>query len=176
MAAMASQNDAGSSSSSGELTNGGTTARPEAEVRRLHSCGDLLSTGGGSSSSSGELRGGRNARPADARSRSYGDILTVGRGDGGGRRRRGRRGDDYAYQKRWETTGYVSFEDLIGTSSYWDEPGEPLVRLGRPRNRRIRSPGPLGTRRGSAMHGLVKKYVNPFIGFLAGIFCCTVSS
>ncbi|CAN6241825.1 unnamed protein product [Urochloa humidicola] len=170
---MAPHNSAGSSSSSEELTNGVTTAR-RAELRRLHSCGDLLSTGGGSSSSSGDLRGGCNARPADTRSRSYGDILTA-EGGGGGRRRR-RREDDDAYQKRWGTTGYVSFEDLIGTSSHWDELGEPLVRLGRPRNRRIRSPGPLGTRRGSAMHGLVKKYVNPFIGFLAGIFCCTVSS
>ncbi|CAN6234955.1 unnamed protein product [Urochloa humidicola] len=154
--------DIGFSSSSGDLN------RPAEAVRRLlHSCSDLLPTAG-------------NARPADARRRSCGDILTAAGGGGG--RRRSRRADDDAYQKRWEAPGYVSFEDLIGTSSFWDDPsaGDPLVRtasrLGRPRSRRIRSPGPLGTRRGSAMHGLVKKYVNPFIGFLAGIFCCTVSS
>ncbi|CAL5067642.1 unnamed protein product [Urochloa decumbens] len=166
--AMSPQN--ASSSSSGDLD------RPDEVVQRLHhSCSDLLPAGAG-----GDPRGA-NARPADARRRSYGDILTAP----GGRRRRSssRRGDDDddAYQKRWQP-GYVSFEDMIGTSSNWDEPdagaGDPLLRttsrLGRPRNRRIRSPGPLGTRRGSAMHGLVKKYVNPFIGFLAGIFCCTV--
>jgi hypothetical protein len=26
------------------------------------------------------------------------------------------------------------------------------------------------------MHGLVKKYVHPFFTFIAGIFCCTVTS
>lgn len=98
---------------------------------------------------------------------------------------------------------YVSFEDLIGTETFtfWDRGGggqlppdervitDPLIVKTAPRlynkhevatvkppRKRRRSPGPLGTRRGSAMHGLVKKYVHPFFGFIAGIFCCSIPS
>lgn len=46
----------------------------------------------------------------------------------------------------------------------------------KPPRKRGRSPGPLGTRRGSAMHGIVKRYVHPFFGFIAGIFCCSIPS
>jgi hypothetical protein len=86
--------------------------------------------------------------------------------------------------------GYVSFEDVIGgTALYRDRSGQPLEvaisdplmrtasRLyvredGRSHHCRQQSPGPLGTRRGSAMHAIIKKYVHPLQGFLAGIFCC----
>ncbi|TKW04317.1 hypothetical protein SEVIR_7G100800v4 [Setaria viridis] len=178
------------SSSSGELRGG--------EVRRQRSCGDFLPIGGGggggggSSSSSGELRGSI-ARPGEARRRSCGDLLPIGGGGGGFPRGkpRHRKGGDEAAEG---AVGYVSFEDVIGTAAFRDGIGrppeagisDPLVRTAsrlyyahqapRLRHRRQRSPGPLGTRRGSAMHGLVKKYVHPFFSFIAGIFCCTVTS
>jgi hypothetical protein len=161
-------------------------------MRRQRSCGNFLRIGdgggGGSSSSSGELRGS-NARSGEARWRSCGDLLPLG-GGGGFPRAKTRSGDEAA---EWEI-GYVSFEDLIGTTAFRDcigrppEAGisDPLVRTASRlyyahqtpmlRHRRHRSPGPFGTRRGGAMHGLVKKYVHPFFTFIAGIFCCTVTS
>ncbi|KAL6650639.1 hypothetical protein ACP70R_009564 [Stipagrostis hirtigluma subsp. patula] len=106
--------------------------------------------------------------------------------------RESRGGDDEAggdaYLKRRETApGYVSFEDVIGSEEFREgsarppEAGitDPLVRTAsrlylrgapQPRHRR-RSPGPLGTRRGSALHVLVKKYVNPCLGFVVSAFC-----
>jgi hypothetical protein len=90
--------------------------------------------------------------------------------------------------------GYVSFEDVIGgTALYRDGSGRPLEaaisdplmrtasRLyarddGRAHPRRQPSPGPLGTRRGSPMHAIVKKYVHPLQNFLADIFCCIMPS
>ncbi|KAK3144818.1 hypothetical protein QOZ80_4AG0318310 [Eleusine coracana subsp. coracana] len=108
--------------------------------------------------------------------------------------------------KRCQTApGYVSFEDVIGGEELfgrrgrgtWRPPEEetgvisdPLVRTASrlyaladtsdrhqpPRHRRT-SPGPLGTRRGSAMYWLAKKYVSPCLGFLAGaIFCGSAAS
>ncbi|XP_066359884.1 uncharacterized protein [Miscanthus floridulus] len=71
--------------------------------------------------------------------------------------------------------GYVSFEDVIGGAAlYRDRSGQPLEaaisdplmrtasRLyvredGRSHHCRQQSPGPLGTRRGSAMHAIIKK-------------------
>ena len=131
--------------------------------------------GDGGSSSSGELRGvARPPAKAPRRHRSGGTPLLA------------------------SPPRYVSFEDVVGaaTAPFPDgcppERGaisDPLVRAAsrlyareaaalRPQQnrRRQRSPGPLGTRRGSAMHGLVKKYVHPFFGFVAGIFCCAIPS
>ncbi|RLM73252.1 hypothetical protein C2845_PM15G07830 [Panicum miliaceum] len=155
------------------------------------------------SSSSGELRALARPpakAPPPPRRRSYGDVLPLGAAaavpypkprrhrSGGGERAGG------TPLLASSPPRYVSFEDVIGaaeTSSFGNGGGgtisDPLVRaasrlyareaaaLRPPQNRRRqRSPGPLGTRRGSAMHGLVKKYVHPFFGFVAGIFCCAI--
>ena len=152
------------------------------------------------SSSSGELRG--IARPpAKARCRSYGDVLPLGAaGVPCPKPRRHRSGGERAGTPLLASPPrYVSFEDVIGaTAAPFPDGGapergatisDPLVRAAsrlyareaaalRPQQnrRRQRSPGPLGTSRGSAMHGLVKKYVHPFFGFVAGIFCCAIPS
>uniref|UniRef100_K3YBR3 Uncharacterized protein n=1 Tax=Setaria italica TaxID=4555 RepID=K3YBR3_SETIT len=99
------------------------------------------------------------------------------RGGGGG-------DDEQAdtFLRRYETApGYVSFEDMSDTAAFRDSSGrppeaaisDPLVRSAsrlyaceafrRLQPRRQRSPGPLGTHRGSAMHGLVKKYCAPLL-------------
>ncbi|OEL12791.1 hypothetical protein BAE44_0026189 [Dichanthelium oligosanthes] len=163
----------------------------------LQSYGD---TDDGSSSSGELLRGiATSSAKATARRRSCGDVRAAGAGGGvpcGKPRHEDGGGDDEkadTFLPRYGE-GYVSFEDLIGTATFWDggsgRPHEagishPLVRTAsrlyaceavKPPRRRQASPGPLGTRRGSAMHGLVKKYVHPFFGFVAGIFCCGIPS
>ena len=71
-----------------------------------------------------------------------------------------------------DAAGYVSLEDVMGSMD--DRPPAELVRVpSHPRHRR-RSPGPLGTRRGSAMHRFVNKYVAPCLALVARAFvgCC----
>ncbi|XP_062227371.1 uncharacterized protein LOC133925466 [Phragmites australis] len=136
-----------------------------ADARRLHSWGEILAGGCGCGCGCG------------------GGVPRGTHGNGGS-------GDTDTNLKRCEMApGYVSFEDVIGTEAFREgSAGRPpeagisdqLVRtasrlyageVAQPRHRR-RSPGPLGTRRGSAMHGLVRKYVKPCFGFLASAFCC----
>ncbi|PUZ47082.1 hypothetical protein GQ55_7G134500 [Panicum hallii var. hallii] len=145
------------------------------------------------------------APPPPQRRRSYGDVLPLGAAAAApcAKPRRLRSGGERTGGTPLLASSpprYVSFEDVIGAAEapFPDGGGQPerravisdpLVRAAsrlyareaaalRPQQnrRRQRSPGPLGTRRGSAMHGLVKKYVQPFFGFVAGIFCCAIPS
>lgn len=94
--------------------------------------------------------------------------------------------------KRCQTApGYVSFDDIIGGDeafARWREAdgviiSHPLVRTAsrlyaltdatdrQPRHSRP-SPGPFGTRRGSALHWIAKRYLGPCLGFLASALFC----
>jgi len=151
--------------------------------------------GDGGSSSSGELRGVARPPAKAPRRRSYGDVLPLGAPVPCAKPRRHRSGGTPLLAS---PPRYVSFEDVVGAAMAPFPDGcppergaisDPLVRAAsrlyareaaalRPQQnrRRQRSPGPLGTSRGSAMHGFVKKYVHPFFGFVAGIFCCAIPS
>jgi hypothetical protein len=141
---------------------------------------DLLSGAQGSNSSGGSLLpiGG-----SPLRSHSYDDMIT------GCIRRRGRDGTDLYFKRREipQGAGYVSFEDMISSLEFREggkRPPETAItdpdertalrlfsRKTHPRHRR-RSPGPLGTRRGGAMHRFVKKYVTPCLALVARAFGC----
>ena len=97
-----------------------------------------------------------------------------------------RRGGVDAYLRRCQTaSGYVSLEDVVNSKEFREgvvrRPEaagirDPFVRTtaysrAHPRHRR-RSPGPMGTRRGGAMHRFVKKYVAPCLTLVARTFCC----
>jgi hypothetical protein len=140
---------------------------------------DLLSSAQGSSSGGSLLPTGGST----LRVRSYDDMIT------GCIRRRGSDGTDVYFKRRQIASGegYVSFEDMMSSLEFREDGsrppeariGDPLVgtaprlysRAGHPRHRR-RSPGPLGTRRGGAMHRFVKNYITPCLALVARAFGC----
>ncbi|KAJ1270915.1 hypothetical protein BS78_06G087400 [Paspalum vaginatum] len=177
VSAQSSDNIDGSSSkssspsppSSGELAAGGIPHDSAQRTRRLDPDGDVLPVSDGSVPNSGPQRG--HGEDNDEQDDLYLQLRELA-----------------------ASPGYVSLEDVLGTAAFQEgssRPPEagishPLVRTAsrlyalnagpRPQHRRQRSPGPLGTRRGSTMHGVVKKYVQPFLGFLADVFCCALPS
>lgn len=86
-------------------------------------------------------------------------------------------------RRRAGDLGYVSFEDMVLFEVFREGNGRSseagavttasrmYTRVAHRRYRR-RSPGPLGTRRGGAMHRFVKKYVCPCLAFVARAFGC----
>ncbi|KAE8809155.1 hypothetical protein D1007_14199 [Hordeum vulgare] len=86
-------------------------------------------------------------------------------------------------RRRAGDMGYVSFEDMVLFEAFREGNGRSseagavttasrmYTRVAHRRYRR-RSPGPLGTRRGGAMHRFVKKFVCPCLAFVARAFGC----
>ncbi|XBI86088.1 hypothetical protein VPH35_094108 [Triticum aestivum] len=140
--------------------------------------GDLLSCAQGSSSD-GSFPNNNNNNNGLLRTRSHEDVR-VGRTQCAG-------GDEaevcFEGRRRAGDLGYVSFEDMVLFEAFREgnvrssEAGavttasRMYTRVAHRRYRR-RSPGPLGTRRGGAMHRFVKKFVCPCLAFVARAFGC----